>query len=108
WLFVLSVPNCVNLRKRLTTPLGIGGWSRMEEWYEEPVFRGHVREPSVSDLRHIANDMGLTDVSILGRNWLGLSSRSAVVRTLALLSDRVLRLRPSLCSNLYLLGRTRI
>src|SRR5262249_14458229 len=36
--FILGVPNCVNLRKRLTVPLGIGKWSQMEDWYEQPIF----------------------------------------------------------------------
>lgn len=39
-LFVLSGPNCVNLRKRLTVPLGKGRWSAMAEWYDEEIFRG--------------------------------------------------------------------
>src|SRR3984893_2518179 len=41
--FVLGVPNCVNLRKRVSVPFGIGKWSQMEEWYEQAVFRSHVR-----------------------------------------------------------------
>ena len=41
--FVLSGPNCVNLRKRITVPLGFGEWSSMSSWYEEEVFRAHVR-----------------------------------------------------------------
>ena len=66
--FVLGVPNCINARKRLSVPLGIGKWSAIEDRYEEPEFRGHVREPDVADLRYIARDMGLKDVQIFGRN----------------------------------------
>jgi SAM-dependent methyltransferase len=103
-LFVLGVPNCVNLRKRLTVPLGRGRWSSMEEWYESPVFRGHVREPDVNDLRHIARDLGLVRSTILGRNWLGHANTNRLVRLGSRLIDRPLRLFPSLCSNLYLVG----
>jgi 2-polyprenyl-3-methyl-5-hydroxy-6-metoxy-1,4-benzoquinol methylase len=103
-LFVLATPNCFNLRKRLTTPLGIGGWSRMEDWYEAPVFRGHVREPSVADLKYIARDMQLADTNILGRNWTGRNSRLWVTRTLAPVLDHALRFFPSLCSDIYLIG----
>jgi SAM-dependent methyltransferase len=104
-LFVMATPNCVNLRKRITVPLGRGKWSAMSDWYEPDVFRGHVREPDVEDLRYIARDMGLVEVAILGRNWAGHGSPSGVVRRLTACFDRVLRLRPSLCSDLYLLGR---
>lgn len=103
--FLLGVPNCVSLRKRITVPLGRGKWSTMADWYERPTFRGHVREPDVADLRYIAGDMGLTDVRILGRNWQGYASSRRWVRLAAPLADRPLRARPSLCSDLYLLGR---
>jgi 2-polyprenyl-3-methyl-5-hydroxy-6-metoxy-1,4-benzoquinol methylase len=104
-VLVIGTPNCVNLRKRITTPLGIGKWSLMSEWYDAPTFRGHVREPDVKDLQYIAKDLGLADWEIIGRNWLGYTSRFALVRVLTPIADRVLRLRPSLCANLYLVGR---
>jgi SAM-dependent methyltransferase len=103
-LFVLSGPNCVNLRKRLMVPLGYGRWTPLAEWYEKERFRSHVREPDVSDLRYIGRDMGLANVRILGRNWGGLTSRSAVIRTLSRLADPLLRLHPPLCSDIYLVG----
>ncbi len=104
-LFVLGVPNCVNLRKRVTVPLGRGKWSQMEHWYEPDFFRGHVREPDVDDLRYIARDMALRDVEILGRNWAGTLSPRPAMRRVARLLDGLLRLRPSLCSDLYLVAR---
>jgi SAM-dependent methyltransferase len=104
--FVLGVPNCVNVRKRFSVPFGIGKWSRMEEWYEEPEFRGHVREPDVADLRYIALDMGLEDVQILGRNWLGYGSRSKFMRLATWIADRPLGMFPSLCADLYMTGHS--
>jgi SAM-dependent methyltransferase len=100
-LFFLGVPNCVNMRKRVTVPCGYGKWSRIEEWYDKEVFRGHVREPDVEDLRYIANSLGLRDVTIIGRNWLGYNSSSAFVRTLTTIADPVLQVWPSLCANIY-------
>lgn len=103
--FVLGVPNCVNMRKRVTVPLGIGKWSSMQEWYDTEVFRGHVREPDVDDLKYIARDMNLVDVRILGRNWLGYSSDVNAIRIATPLMDHLLRLNPSFCSDLYLVGK---
>jgi SAM-dependent methyltransferase len=102
---IIGVPNCVNIRKRITVPLGIGKWSSMNDWYEAETFRGHVREPDVDDLLYIARDLGLTDIEIMGRNWLGYVSRFGWVRRLTPLADKVLRMFPSLCSDLYLVGR---
>lgn len=104
WFFC-GVPNALNLRKRVAVPLGKAKWSQMADWYEQPVFRGHVREPDVDDLHYIARDMGLVGVRIIGRNWLGLKHPSARVRKISGLIDKPLQTRPSLCSDIYLLGQ---
>ncbi len=103
--FLLGVPNAVNIRKRLTVPFGKGKWSQMVDWYEQPVFRGHVREPDVEDLHYIADDMALENPSVFGRNWLGYRSKNAVVRRLTPLIDGALQHAPGLCSDIYLLGQ---
>lgn len=103
--FLLGVPNCANLRKRLTLLVGHGQWSAMRDWYEVPVFRGHVREPDVADLHYICRDMGLLRPEIIGRNWLGHLSARPLVRLGAALFDHPLRLRPQLCSDIYLLAQ---
>jgi SAM-dependent methyltransferase len=101
--FLLGVPNCVNLRKRITVPLGIGKWSPMSVWYEAEVFRGHVREPDVDDLRYIATDMGLKEIRVFGRNWLGYARPG--MRGIMPAIDVMLRQWPSLCSDIYVAGR---
>ena len=101
-LLWIGVPNCVNLRKRITVPFGHGKWSTMNDWYEAPVFRGHVREPDVGDLRYIANDLGAAKVQIEGKNWIGYRHPRKLVRTLIPFADKVLQLRPSLCSDINL------
>jgi SAM-dependent methyltransferase len=100
-LFFLGAPNCVNLRKRITVPLGRGKWSSIHEWYEKDVFRGHVREPDVDDLLYVARDLGLSRPRVHGRNWKGLRSPRPLIRGLTVIADHLLRLRPSLCSDIY-------
>ena len=106
-LFFIGVPNCVNLRKRLTVPFGYGRWCSIRDWYEAPTFRSHVHEPDVGELLYIAHDLDLCDVAIHGRNWLGYWSKSALVRTCTFLVDHLIRARPALCSDIYLEGRTK-
>lgn len=100
--FVLACPNCLNLRKRISTLLGTARWTAMHDWYEQEVFRGHVREPNLEDLLYIARDMGLVNTSIHGANFAGLLQPG--LRALTLAIDPLLRLRPSLCSDIYLVG----
>ncbi len=102
--FVIGVPNCVNLRKRITVPLGYGKWSSFDEWYGNPLFRGHVREPDVADLRAIASDMKLQNVRIVGRNWLGFASANPIVRSFTKAIDVPLRAFPALCADIYLVA----
>ena len=104
-LVVIGVPNCVNLRKRITVPLGHGKWTAMEDWYERPVFRSHVREPDTKDLRYIARHLGLVDMAVLGRNWSGYRKPSRLFRAAARAADGLLRLAPALCADIYLIGR---
>jgi SAM-dependent methyltransferase len=105
-LLILGAPNAVNLRKRAVVALGRSNWSRFEDWYDEDTFAGHVREPTVADLELIASRMDLDDYTIVGRNWLGFR-RAQPWRTVTRVVDVPLRLRPSLCANLYLVGRFR-
>jgi SAM-dependent methyltransferase len=104
-LFILGAPNCVNMRKRLTVPMGRGSWSGFDEWYGAPVFRGHVREPDVRDLRRVAADLALREVKIFGRNWQGHASASGLIRAMTAIFDSPLRLRAGWCSDIYLVGR---
>jgi SAM-dependent methyltransferase len=103
-MLVVAGPNCVNLRKRVMAPLGHYPWTRMEEWYDSERFRGHVREPSVRDLDYIARDLGMSAWEIRGANFLG-RAHSGVKGRLAERFDAVLRHRPSLCSDIYLVAR---
>lgn len=102
--FVIGVPNVENLRKRLGSPFGIT-WSHISDWYEKDTFRGHVREPNVGDLHYIARDLGLVDVTLYGRNWIGYISPKPWVRALTPYADRLLQHWPSLCSDIYVVGR---
>jgi SAM-dependent methyltransferase len=101
-LFVLSAPNAVDIMKRIQTPLGRAKWSTMEEWYEPQEFRGHVREPDVSDLTYIARDVGIMDFRIFGRNWIW--NRSGFGKALLEPIGRVIQHWPSLCTEIFLIG----
>jgi 2-polyprenyl-3-methyl-5-hydroxy-6-metoxy-1,4-benzoquinol methylase len=102
WM-IIGVPNCVNLRKRLTVPFGKGKWSPMKYYYWEDEFRGHTREPDVDDLHYISRDLGLEEVKIYGRNWMGWGHPK--LRRIMPILDPLLQLRPTLCSDLYMVGR---
>lgn len=104
-VFALAGPNAVNLRKRISVPLGTASWSPMADWYESERFRGHVREPTVRDLRYIAQDLNLNQALISGRNFLGLASDKPGRRRITRHIDRALQLRPELCSDIYLVGQ---
>ncbi|MES2995296.1 MAG: class I SAM-dependent methyltransferase [Verrucomicrobiota bacterium] len=108
----LATPNAVNLRKRITVPLGMNNWSSLDEWYEEePVFRGHVREPILGDLRNICELNGLKVVAQYGRNFIGRDSLvlawipKPIRHRIAAGTQHLLQTFPTLCSDIHVVGR---
>ena len=110
---VIATPNAVNIRKRVYVLLGRSNFPSLREWYEDgdPVFRGHVREPVVRDLRQLMEWNGFEVTATYGRNFIGRASEAlaflpvAIVEAAATGSDRLLRLFPSLCSDIHVVGR---
>jgi SAM-dependent methyltransferase len=112
-IILVATPNAANLRKRLFALFGANIFDRLEWWYDEgdPVFRGHVREPIVSDLHQIFKWNGFEIQGTYGRNFIGRGSKSLAFLPawcrlgLATAADLVLRPFPTLCSDIFVLGR---
>jgi SAM-dependent methyltransferase len=110
---IIATPNAVNLRKRISVPLGGTNYGTLEEWYHhgDPVYRGHVREPVVRDLQRLMEWNHLEVVATLGRNFIGRDSIALgflpkpLVKTLAIIADHVIRMFPTLCSDIHVIGR---
>lgn len=101
--FFIGAPNAANILKRLRVLGGKNAFSRIEDFYYVPLFTGHVREPIVSDLYVIANDLNMP-ATVIGANWLGFS-RLGPNSKLAKIADVILRPFPELCSDIYLLAQ---
>ena len=103
-LFLLGTPNAANLAKRVRVPLGKNIFASMDAWYCKELFIGHVREPVLADLTFIARDLGLHVQAVFGRNWIGLEKVPSSLSAPAKAADRLLRVFPSLCSDIYILA----
>lgn len=112
---IIATPNAANIRKRVYVPLGRNIWSPLAEWYHDgdPVFRGHVREPIVSDLHQLLVWNQLDVVKTYGRNFIGRDSHvlafipKKLRHGIAISTDYILRLFPTLCSDIHVIGRKR-
>jgi SAM-dependent methyltransferase len=112
---ILATPNAVNVRKRCYAAIGKNPFPDLNEWYHggDPVFRGHVREPTIRDLHQILEWNGFEVISTYGRNFIGQHSTAlrflpkGFVKGVAVGSDFVLRFVPSLCSDIHVTGRRR-
>jgi SAM-dependent methyltransferase len=110
---VIATPNAVNLRKRVYVLLGRTNYPALREWYYEgePVFRGHVREPTLADLCQLLEWNGFAVVAKYGRNFIGRQSQALsglpapLVNALAVGSQAFLQLFPRLCSDLHVVGK---
>lgn len=108
---IFATPNAANLRKRIAVLFGANIWSPLDEWfYEQPEFRGHVREPIAQDLHRIFERSGFRVVATHGRNFIGRDSLALaflprpIRHGLAIASQSVLRFIPTLCSDLHVIG----
>jgi SAM-dependent methyltransferase len=110
---LLATPNAVNIRKRVYVLLGRTNFPTLNEWYNDgdPVFRGHVREPVIRDLHQLMVWNGFRVVGTYGRNFIGRQSEALgflppfLLGAVAAGSDLLLRLRPSLCSDIHVMGQ---
>lgn len=101
--FLLGCPNATNLRKRFSVLLGRSNLPAVDQFWTDgdPVWHGHVREPTISELQWMAEASGLEVVSRLGRNFIGEENYGWA----ASLLDQPLRRVPGLCSDIYVLAR---
>jgi SAM-dependent methyltransferase len=112
---ILVTPNAANARKRISALLGRNIWDRLDWWYQDgdPVFRGHVREPIIADLKQIMEWNNIEPIKVYGRNYLGQHSKALggipapVLRSGVALLDWGLRFFPTLCSDIHVIGRKR-
>ena len=110
---VIATPNAVNLRKRVYAVFGRSSFPSLGEWYYDgdPVFRGHVREPTLRDLQDLLEWNGFETIACHGRNFIGRQSQALswlptpLLGALAVGSQCVLRFFPKLCSDLHVVGR---
>jgi 2-polyprenyl-3-methyl-5-hydroxy-6-metoxy-1,4-benzoquinol methylase len=63
--FLVSVPNAVNIRKRIDVARGRTNYQQFNFYYWHPdPWRGHVREYTKGDLRELAENLGLKIVEL--------------------------------------------
>jgi len=100
WLIV-SVPNAVNLRKRLDVIRGRTNDPPYRQFFESDTWRGHVREYAWDDLVQLAAFLGLDEATVHGRHHM-----LGVLPRWAQLPYRVLTAHaPALRDSLVLCGR---
>ena len=112
-IFVVAVPNAVNLRKRIAVLSGRSNYYSFSEWNKD-YFRGHVREPVKAEIFHYMAGHGFDVVHCDGRNFMGEArfsqANNGVLRLAGTVMQRLgafalLSLFPGLCSDLHIVGR---
>jgi len=99
---VVTVPNAVNLRKRLSVPFGRSNYPSFKTFWNADIWRGHVREYTVEELYQIATSLRCRRVRVFGRNDMLYDRIRTLPYALLRLVDRVMRRFPQLCSDLLL------
>ena len=67
-LFVMEVPNSVALYKRVRVLCGLSNYYRMEHFFRDEDYRGHVREYTKSEIAYMLTATGFDPLEIRGVN----------------------------------------
>ena len=95
---IVSAPNAVNLRKRISVLLGRTNLPSMRSFCESDRWYGHVHEPTASELHWLLETAGFRDVRVFGKNFVGQQNYGLAARLLGPM------LPTGLCSDLYAIG----
>ena len=99
-VFIMEVPNSVALYKRLRVACGLSNYYRMEHFFQDEDYRGHVREYTKSEIAYMLEQTGFTPLEIRGVNqahrpWFESHAPSGAARPVLRLYDVVASLRDS-------------
>ncbi|MGB0590660.1 MAG: methyltransferase domain-containing protein [Myxococcota bacterium] len=98
---MIVVPNAAHLKHRVRAVTGRSTWARFEEWYESEPFRGHVREPTMADMRKL---FAINDFKVEKLEGVNIECLHRSASAVKLGADRLLRLAPTLCSHIFITG----
>jgi 2-polyprenyl-3-methyl-5-hydroxy-6-metoxy-1,4-benzoquinol methylase len=97
-LFIMEVPNSVALYKRLRVLCGRSNYYRIEHFFLDEEYRGHVREYTKTEIAYMFEQTGFTALEIRGVNqayrpWFESRTPSAAARPLLRLYSALTGLR---------------
>jgi len=99
-----GVPNSVNIYKRIKVLFGKTNHPSFEKfYYHGSPWYGHIREYSRGDWEQLARFLQIKETRIFGYNW-NLYTSKRFPKALAGPVDRMLRLIPSFCTDVCLVG----
>ena len=99
-LFLMEVPNSVALYKRLRVLCGRTNYFRMEHFFQDEEYRGHVREYTRSEIAYMLETTGFAPIEIRGVNqayrpWFESHAPQIAARPVLRLYDAISGLRDS-------------
>jgi tRNA synthetases class II (D, K and N) len=109
-LFIMEVPNSVALYKRVRVLCGLSNYFRMEHFFRDEDYRGHVREYTKSEIRYMLQQTGFTPLEIRGVNqahrpWFESHAPGQAVGPVIRIYDIIARLRDSWMDHFCCLAR---
>jgi len=101
-MLAVNVNSAVSLLRRIRVLMGRTNIDLFDSYFFDNI---HKRYWTKGDLLRLADFLHLREVEVIGRNWSLYQSRKGIPRPLLRTADRVLRCKPSLCNDIYLIGK---
>jgi SAM-dependent methyltransferase len=99
---VLECNNAVSLLRRIRVLLGRNNTNTFEAYFFDDRYKHFWIK---SDVQALAGYLKLSEWHLLGRNWSVYQSRNELPRSVLAMADNILRPFPSLCNDIYLIGK---
>jgi len=102
--FVIETPNAANLKKRIGLLFGKTNYLGFDAYYESEQYWLHIREYTIEDMMYLAKRLNFSNWKIFGLNYFGQFYPGKGPLWHLAPFDYALRMRPGLCSAIFLTG----
>jgi len=101
---VIETPNAANLKKRIGLLFGKTNYLGYSGYYESEKYWLHIREYTVGDFEYLSQRLNFKEWKIFGLNYFGSFYPSHRSMLPLMPIDYAMRIRPGLCSSIFLAG----
>lgn len=101
-IVLIQVPNAVNLYKRIKVLFGKSNYPSLLDFLQQDMWRGHVREYTIEELRKLLNFFGFKEIKVYGIPYYGYKLKSGFFKKI---HEALCRYKPTFAESIIAVGK---